>query len=47
MEHIIEMNEHTRKGNIMNIKADYYSYQFKQFNELTEQKSTKEKRYPE
>jgi hypothetical protein len=39
----MEMTEYDRKGNIMNIKENYYIYQFKQLNELTEeQKSIKE-----
>jgi hypothetical protein len=42
MEEIMEMAKYARKGNIMNIKENYYTYQFKQLNELIEQKSTKE-----
>jgi hypothetical protein len=38
MEQIMEMTEYARKGNIMNIKENYYIYQFKQLNELTEEK---------
>jgi hypothetical protein len=39
----MEMTEYARKGNIMNIKENYYIYQFKQLNELIEeQKSIKE-----
>jgi hypothetical protein len=33
----MELIEYARKGNIMNIKEKYYIYQFKQFNELTEE----------
>jgi hypothetical protein len=43
MEQIMEMTEYARKGNIMNIKENYYIYQFKQLSELKEeQKSIKE-----
>jgi hypothetical protein len=43
VEQIMEMIEYATKGNIMNIKENYYIYQFKQLNELTEeQKSIKE-----
>jgi hypothetical protein len=43
MEQNMEMIEYARKCNIMNIKENYYIYQFKQLNELTEkQKSIKE-----
>jgi hypothetical protein len=42
MEQIMEMIKYARKGNIMNIKENYYIYQFKQLNELIEQKSIKE-----
>jgi hypothetical protein len=43
MEQIMELIKYARKGNIMNIKENYYIYKFKQFKELTEeQKSTKE-----
>jgi hypothetical protein len=34
MEQIMELNEYARKGNIMNIKENYYIYIFKQFKEL-------------
>jgi hypothetical protein len=37
MEHIMDMIEYARKGNIMNIKGNYYIYQFKQLNELIEE----------
>jgi hypothetical protein len=30
MEQIMEMIEYAKKGNIMNIKENYYIYQFKQ-----------------
>jgi hypothetical protein len=36
------MIKYARKGNIMNIRENYYIYQFKKLNELTEQKSIKE-----
>jgi hypothetical protein len=43
MEQIREMIEYARKGNKMNIKKNYYIYQFKQLSELIkEQKSIKE-----
>jgi hypothetical protein len=42
MEQIMEIIEYVRKGNIMNIKENCYLYQFKQLNELIEQKSIKE-----
>jgi hypothetical protein len=43
MEQIMEMIECTRIGNIMNVKENYYIYQFKQLSELMEeQKSIKE-----
>jgi hypothetical protein len=42
-EHIMEMIEYTTKGNITNVKENYYIYQFKQINESTEeQKCIKE-----
>jgi hypothetical protein len=34
MEQIMELIEYSRKGNIMNIKGNYYFYQFKQLKEL-------------
>jgi hypothetical protein len=37
MEQIMEMAEYARKGSIMNIKENYYIYQFNQFNKLTEE----------
>jgi hypothetical protein len=44
MEQIMETTEYARKGNIMNIKENYYIYQFKQLRELIEeQRSIKEK----
>jgi hypothetical protein len=43
MEQITELIEYARKGNIMNIKENYYIYKFKQLKELTEeQKVTKD-----
>jgi hypothetical protein len=43
MEQIMEMIKYARKGNIMNIKENYYIYQFEKLNELIEeQKSIKE-----
>jgi hypothetical protein len=43
MKQIMKRVKYARKGNIMNIKENYYIYQFKQFNELIEeQKSIKE-----
>jgi hypothetical protein len=43
MEQIMEVIEHARKGNIMNIKENYYIYKFIQLKELTEeQKVTKD-----
>jgi hypothetical protein len=43
MEQIMKLVEHARKGNIMNIKEDYYIYKFKKLNKLIEeQKSTKD-----
>jgi hypothetical protein len=43
MDQIMEMIECARKGGIMNIKENYYIYQFMQLNELREeQKSSKE-----
>jgi hypothetical protein len=37
----MKLVEHARKGNIMNIKEDYYTYKFKKLNKLIEeQKST-------
>jgi hypothetical protein len=43
MEQIMNLVEHARKGNVMNIKEDYYIYKFKQLNELIEeQKITKD-----
>jgi hypothetical protein len=43
MEQIMAIIEYARKGNIMNIKENYYIYQFKQLNELIEeQKNIKE-----
>jgi hypothetical protein len=43
MKQIMELIEYARKGNIMNIKENYYIYQCKQLNELIEeQKSIKE-----
>jgi hypothetical protein len=43
MEQIMELIEYARKGNIMNIKENYYIYKFKQLKELTEeQKATKD-----
>jgi hypothetical protein len=41
MEQIMEIIECARKGNIMNTKENYYIYQFKQLNELREQKTIK------
>jgi hypothetical protein len=42
-QQIMEMIEYARKGNIMNIKGNYYIYQFKQLNEvIEEQESIKE-----
>jgi hypothetical protein len=39
----MELIKYAIKGNIMNIKENYYIYEFKQLGELTEeQKSTKE-----
>jgi hypothetical protein len=32
----MEMTEYARKGNIINIKENYYIYQFKQLGELIE-----------
>jgi hypothetical protein len=32
------MIENARKGNIMNIKTNFYIYQFKQLNKLIEEK---------
>jgi predicted GIY-YIG superfamily endonuclease len=32
MEQIMEMIEYARKGNVINIKENYYIYQFKQLN---------------
>jgi hypothetical protein len=37
MEQIMEMTPYARKGNIMNMKENYYIYQFKQLNELIEE----------
>jgi hypothetical protein len=37
MKQTMEIFEYARKGNIMNIKKNYYIYQFKQFNELIEE----------
>jgi hypothetical protein len=37
MEQIMELIEYARKGNIMNIKENYYIYKFKQLKELTEE----------
>jgi hypothetical protein len=34
MEHIMEVIAYATKSNIMNIKQNYYIYQFKQINEL-------------
>jgi dTDP-4-amino-4,6-dideoxygalactose transaminase len=36
----MEMIEYARKGNIMNIKENYYIYQFKQLNELIEEQKS-------
>jgi hypothetical protein len=39
----MELIEHARKGNIVNIKENYYIYKFKQLEKLiVEQKSTKD-----
>jgi hypothetical protein len=35
MEQIMELIEYVRKGNVMNIKENYYIYKFKQLKELT------------
>jgi hypothetical protein len=37
IEQIMEMIKYARKGNIINIKVNYYIYQFKQLNELVEE----------
>jgi hypothetical protein len=43
IEQIMELIKYARKGNIMNIKENYYIYKFKQLKELTEeQKATKD-----
>jgi negative regulator of genetic competence, sporulation and motility len=43
MEQIMEMVEGAKKGRMMNIKENYYIYQFNHFNKLIqEQKHTKE-----
>jgi hypothetical protein len=43
MEQIMEVIKYARKGNIMNIKENYYIYKFKQLEKLIEeQKSTKD-----
>jgi hypothetical protein len=43
MEQIMEFIEYARKGNIMNIKENYYIYKFKQVKELIEEQwSTKD-----
>jgi hypothetical protein len=43
MEQIMELTEYVRKGNVMNIKENYYIYKFKELGEQTEeQKNTKE-----
>jgi hypothetical protein len=43
MEQIMKLVQHTRKGNTINIKEDYYIYKFKKLNKLIEeQKITKD-----
>jgi hypothetical protein len=43
MTKIMEMVEHSKKGNLMNIKENFYIYHFNQFKKLIEdQKRTKE-----
>jgi hypothetical protein len=36
-EQIIKLIEYARKGNVMNIREDYYIYKFKQLNKLVEE----------
>jgi hypothetical protein len=44
MEQIMKLIQYSRKGNVKNIKEDYYIYKFNQLNELIEeQKITKDK----
>jgi hypothetical protein len=40
MEQIIELTVYARNGNKMNIKGNYYIYQFKQFSELIEEQKS-------
>jgi hypothetical protein len=42
MEQIMEMAKYARKGSIMNIKENYYIYQFSQLNKLIEEQKCME-----